>query len=65
MNQFEFMALANRALAMYAFSKNMKIISVDVDFGSISISGHVGGSYHVTKFSFPLLSSLEREAFGF
>ena len=32
---------------------------------NISISGYVGGSYHVTKFSFPSLASLEREALGF
>lgn len=53
MNQFEFLARAHRALAMYAFSKNMKIISVEVEFNNISISGYVGGSLHVTKFSFP------------
>ena len=65
MNQFEFLARAHRALAMYAFSMNMKIISIEVAFDNISISGYVGGSYHVTKFSFPSLASLEREAFGF
>lgn len=65
MNQFEFLARSHRALAMYAFSVGMKIISVEVEFDNISISGYVGDSYHVTKFSFPSLSSLEREAFGF
>ncbi|UEP19853.1 hypothetical protein [Klebsiella phage vB_KpnS-VAC112] len=65
MGQFEFLARAHRALAMYAFSVGMKIISVEIEFGSISISGYVGGSLHVTKFSFPSLASLEREAFGF
>lgn len=65
MGQFEFLARAHRALAMYAFSVGMKIISVEIEFGSISISGYVGDSYHVTKFSFPSLASLEREAFGF
>ena len=65
MNQFEFLARAHRALAMYAFSMNMKIISIEVAFDNISISGYVGGSLHVTKFSFPSLASLEREAFGF
>lgn len=65
MNQFEFLARAHRALAMYAFSKSMKIISVEVEFNNISIFGYVGGSYHVTKFSFPSLASLEREALGF
>ncbi|UVT30703.1 hypothetical protein [Klebsiella phage vB_KshKPC-M] len=58
-----FLARAHRALAMYAFSKN--ILSVLVEFNNISISGYVGGSYHVTKFSFPSLDSLEREALGF
>ncbi|AXN53765.1 hypothetical protein HOU82_gp04 [Klebsiella phage TSK1] len=65
MNQFEFLARAHRALAMYAFSIGMKIISVEIEFGSISTSGYVGDSYHVTKFIFPSLASLEREAFGF
>ena len=58
MNQFEFMARAHRALAMYAFSVGMKIISVEIEFGSISISGYVGDSLHVTKFSFPSLAIL-------
>lgn len=65
MNQFEYMYRAHKALAMFAFSKNMKIISVEVEFNNISISGYVGGSYHVTKLSFPSLDSLEREALGF
>lgn len=65
MNQFEFLARAHRALAMYAFSVGMKIISVEIEFGNIRISGYVGDSYHVTKFSFPSLACLEREAFGF
>lgn len=65
MNQFEFLARAHRALAMYAFSMDMKIISIEIESDSISIYGYVGDSYHVTKFSFPSLSSLEREAFGF
>lgn len=65
MNQFEFLARAHRALAMYAFSMDMKIISIEIEFENISISGYAGGSYHVTKFSFQSLASLEREAFGF
>lgn len=65
MNQFEFLARAHRALAMYAFSKNMKIISVEVELNNISISGYVGGSCHLTKFSFLGLEYLEREALGF
>lgn len=65
MNQFEFLARAHRALAMYAFSVGMKIISVEIEFGNISIYGYVGDSYRVTKFSFPPLACLEREAFGF
>lgn len=65
MGQFEFLARAHRALAMYAFSVGMNIISVEIEFGSISISGYVGESCHVTKFSFPSLASLEREALGF
>lgn len=65
MNQLEFLVRAHRALAMYAFSVGMKIISVEVEFDNISIYGYVGDSYHVTKFSFPSLVSLEREAFGF
>ncbi|QEG07037.1 hypothetical protein H1O13_gp10 [Klebsiella phage Sin4] len=65
MNQFEFLARAHRALAMYAFSMDMKIISIEIEFENISISGYVGGSLHVTKFSFPSLAILEREAFGF
>lgn len=65
MNQFEFLARAHRALAMYAFSTNMKIISIEIEFEKISISGYVGGSCHVTKFSFLGLAYLEREALGF
>lgn len=65
MGQFEFLARAHRALAMYAFSMNMKIISIEVAFDNVSISGYVGDSLHVTKFSFPSLANLEREAFGF
>lgn len=65
MNQFEFLARAHRALAMYAFSMDMKIISIEIEFENISISGYVGGSCHVTKFSFPSLAYLEREALGF
>lgn len=65
MNQFEFLARANRALAMYAFSMNMKIISIEVEFQNISISGYIGGACHVTKFSFTSLQHLEREAYGF
>lgn len=65
MNQFEFLARAHRALAMYAFSMNMKIISIEVAFDNIRISGYVGGSFHVTKFSFPSLANLEHGAFGF
>lgn len=65
MNQFDFLARAHRALAMYAFSMNMKIISIEVEFNNISISGYVGGAYHVTKFTFVSLEHLEREAFGF
>ncbi|QQO89566.1 hypothetical protein LF20_14 [Klebsiella phage LF20] len=65
MNQFEFLSRAHRALAMYAFSIDMKIISIEIEFENISISGYVGGSCHVTKFSFPGLSYLERQAPGF
>lgn len=65
MNQFEFLVRAHRALAMYAFSMDMKIISIEIEFENISISGYVGGSCHVTKFSFPSLATLEREALGF
>lgn len=64
-NQSQFLALAHRALAIYAFSIWMKIISVEIEFVSIIISGYVGDSYHVTKFSFPSLAYLEREEFGF
>lgn len=65
MNQFEFLARAHRALAMYAFSMDMKIISIEIESDSISIFGYVGESRYVAKFSFPSLASLEREAFGF
>lgn len=65
MNQFEFLARAHRALAMYAFSVGMNIISVEIELGNISIYGYVGDSYHATKFSFPSLACLEREALGF
>ncbi|WWD14329.1 hypothetical protein CPL00376_CDS0070 [Klebsiella phage SlimeyKevin] len=65
MNQFEFLARAHRALAMYAFSMDMKIISIEIESDSISIFGYVGESRHVTKFIFPSLDSLEHEAFGF
>ena len=65
MNQFEFLARAHRALAMYAFSMEMKVISIEIELENISISGYVCGSCYVTKFSFPSLDSLEREAFGF
>ena len=64
-NQLKFLARAHRALAMYAFSMNMKIISIEIEFDNIRIPGYVGGSLHVTKFSFPSLDSLEREALGF
>lgn len=65
MNQFEFLARAHRALAMYAFSMDMKIISIEVECQGISISGYIGVACHVTKFSFASLQHLEREAFGF
>lgn len=65
MNQFEFLARAHRALAMYAFMMDMKIISIEVEFSHISISGYVGGACHVTKFSFASLAHLEHEALGF
>lgn len=42
MGQFEFLSRAHRALAMYAFSVGMNIISVEIELGSISISGYVG-----------------------
>lgn len=43
MNQFEFLARAHRVLAMYAFSMDMKIISIDIEFENISIPSYVGG----------------------
>lgn len=70
MNQFEYMHRAHKALAMFAFHLDMKVISVtieagSIEAGSIEICGFVGDYSCTRTYAFSSLASLESQAYGF
>lgn len=65
MDQFEYMHRAHKALAMFAFHLDMKVISVTIEAGSIEICGFVGDYSCTRTYAFSSLASLESQAYGF
>lgn len=65
MNQFEFLGRINKAIAMYAFSNNIVISEVTVNFKAVTVKGYRDSEQCKLTMEFTSLEHLEKAAYGF
>nr|CAK6606153.1 unknown function [Klebsiella phage vB_Kpl_K53PH164C2] len=65
MNQFEFLARAHRALAMCAFSNDIKVSEVKVSYKSMVLIGFNNSTQCFVNLEFVSIEHLEKAAYGF